>query len=171
MTRGEFLIEPFSSAAHERDAFACGNQALDEYIRRYASKDVKRRVSLVFVASWPGERVVRGYYSLSAASFQKEDLPRELARKLPHYPVPAAIIGRLAVDRSCQCKGLGAQLLMDCFDRVVQASEIMAVYAIVADAKDEAAKAFYTRYGFASFVDQPLRLFIPMATVRQLWGK
>jgi len=164
----QWVIEPFSSSLHVRDAFSCGYEALDAYIRHYASQDVKRRVSLAFVACQAGERVIKGYYTLSAASFRKDDLPAGQAKKLPRYPVPAAIIGRLAVDRSCQGQRLGEHLLMDCLDRVLQASQLIAVHAVIADAKDEKAKAFYEKYGFKAFVNQPLRLFIPTATIAQL---
>jgi ribosomal protein S18 acetylase RimI-like enzyme len=164
----QWIIEPFASSLHMRDTFACGYEALDNYIRQYASQDVKRRVALVFVACQAGEHVIKGYYTLSAASFRKDDLPAAQARRLPHYPVPAAIIGRLAVDRSCQGQRLGEYLLMDCLNRILQASQIIAVHAVVADAKDEKAKAFYEKYGFQAFVDQPLRLFLPLETVKQL---
>ena len=164
----DWVVEPFSASRHIPDSFACGYEALDSYIRRYAGQDVKRRVSLVFVACRGGEREIQGYYTVSASSFRKDDLPAGLAKKLPHYPVPAAILGRLAVDRSCQGQGLGEYLLMNCFERVLQASELIAVHAIVADAKDERAKVFYERYGFQAFVDEPLRLFIPMTTLEQL---
>ena len=141
---------------------------MDEYIRRYAGQDLKRRVSIVFVACGPGDHVVRGYYTLNAASFRGDDLPPAQARKVPHYPVPAAIIGRLAVDRTVRGQRVAEYLLMDCFERILQASQLIAVHAIVADAKDEKANAFHERYGFMSFVDQPLRLFITMGTVEQL---
>ena len=168
MPSSDWVVEPFSASKHIHDSFACGYEALDTYIRRYASQDVKRRVSLVFVACRPGERIIQGYYTLSAASFQKEDLPTGLAKKLPHYPAPAAIVGRLAVNRTCQGQGLGEDLLMDCVERVLEAGKLIAVHAIIADAKDEKAKAFYERYGFQAFVDQPPRLFIPMRTLEQL---
>jgi ribosomal protein S18 acetylase RimI-like enzyme len=168
MSASEWVVEPLSTSRNIRDSFECGNEALDSYIRHYAGQDFKRRISLVVVARLPRERVIRGYYTLSAASFHKQDLPAPLARKLPHYPVPAALLGLLAVDRSCQGLGLGEHLLMDCLERVLQASKLIAVYAVIADAKDERAKAFYEKYGFQAFLDQPLRLFLPVATIAQV---
>ena len=79
-------------------------------------------------------------------------------------------MGRLAVDRSCQGKGLGEHLLVDCCHRVLAASQTLAVHALVVDAKDDGAKAFYLRYGFIAFEDQPLRLFLPMATLEKMTG-
>src|SRR5262245_7521657 len=100
------VIELFSSSRHKRDSFSCGEESLDNYIRNLASQDMKRRVAQVFVACLPSESVVKGYYTISAASFGKEELPAEIAKKLPYYPVPAAILGRLAVDSSCRGQGL-----------------------------------------------------------------
>lgn len=166
-TTPPWIIEPFSSTTHPRDTFACGYPALDEYIRKFASQDIKKKVAQVFVACSPGEQIISGYYTTSAASFRKEELPLALAKKLPHYPVPAAIIGRLAVDLSCQGQGLGVFLLADCLTRILQASQQVAINAVIVDAKDERAKAFYLKYGFTPFATNPLRLFISLATLEQ----
>ncbi len=111
---------------------------------------------------------IAGYYSVSAASFQKNELPAASAKKLPHYPVPAAVIGRLAVARKHQGRGLGGMLLVDAIRRVVRASATIAVYAIIVDAKNERAQAFYERYGFRAFASQPRRLFLPLETFERL---
>ena len=79
--------------------------------------------------------VVAGYYSLGAASIEKRKLPVELAKRLPHYPVPAAILGRLAVDRKHHGLGLGEGLLLDAIRRVVHASDSIAIYALMVDVK------------------------------------
>ncbi|MEW6736260.1 MAG: GNAT family N-acetyltransferase [Acidobacteriota bacterium] len=163
-----WTIEPFNSAMHKRDDFACGYAELDTYIRQYASQDAKKRIAQIFVALFDDDLTIKGYYTVSAASFRKEDLPTELAKRLPHYPVPAAILGRLAVDQTAQGQRLGEYLLMNAFDRIIQASRSIAIHAIIADAKDERVKAFYERYGFRAFKAQPLRMFISMATVEQL---
>jgi ribosomal protein S18 acetylase RimI-like enzyme len=159
-------IEPLGPH-HERAAFSCGEPALDAYLQRQASQDVRRRVAQVFVAV-RGPASIAGYYSLSAASFQKDELPPALAKRLPHYPVPAAVLGRLAIDRKQQGRGLGETLLLDAIRRVVRASTTIAVYAIVVDAKNERAQAFYERYGFRAFASQPSRLFMPLETFEKL---
>lgn len=161
-------VAALDSAAHDRSAFACGAPALDRYIREHASQDVKRDVARVFVAVAGEGAIVRGYYTLSAASFQRDSLPAEQAKRLPRYPVPAALLGRLAVDESTKGKGLGAFLLMDALNRLLLATQTLAVHALVVDAKDEAAAAFYRKYGFIPFPDSGRRLFLPMATVRRL---
>jgi GNAT superfamily N-acetyltransferase len=166
----DWRIESFESKRHRRDSFECGSPALDDYIRRYASQDQSRNVARVFVACDGESDRVGGYYTLSAASFEKSGLPIEIAKKLPSYPVPAAILGRLAIDKTSQGKGLGETLLMDCFSRVIRASASLAVQAVIADAKDEKAKRFYEKYGFQPFLTQPLRMFIPLATLIKASG-
>jgi len=91
-------------------------------------------------------------------------LPDELAKKLPHYPVPAALIGRFAIGCTYQGIGLGEFLLLDAIRRIVHASLTIAVYAIVVDAKNDNVQTFYERYGFKSFASQPRRLFMPVQT-------
>ncbi len=114
----------------------------------------------------PGQ--IAGYYSLSAASFEKDELPAELAKRLPHYPVPAAVLGRLAVDLSWRGRGLGETLLIDAAHRVLRASAAMAVYALMVDAKNERARTFYERYGFRAFASLSNRLFLPLQTFEKL---
>lgn len=135
------VIEPLDWR-HDRAAFSCGEPALDGYPQRQASQDIRRRVAQVFVAVGDGGEKIAGYYSLSAASFQKDELPLALAKRLPHYPVPAAVLGRLAIDREQQGRGLGETLLLDAIRRVVRASTTIAVYAIIVDAKNDRAQAF-----------------------------
>lgn len=166
MNEPPLVIEPLGPH-HERTAFSCGEPGLDAYLQRQASPDVRRRVAQVFVAV-RGPGAIAGYYSLSAASFQKDELPPALAKRLPHYPVPAAVLGRLAVDREQQGQGLGETLLLDAIRRVVRASTTIAVYAIIVDAKNERAQAFYERYGFRAFASLPRRLFLPLETFEKL---
>lgn len=161
-------IVPLDSKAHDRAAFSCDAPELDRYIREHASQDVKRDVARVFVAVQTGAPSVCGYYSLSATSFQRDNLPADEARRLPRYPVPAALLGRLAVDNRTKGKGLGAFLLMDALNRLLLATQTLAVHALVIDAKDNAATAFYRKYGFIPFTGEARQLFLPMATIRKL---
>jgi ribosomal protein S18 acetylase RimI-like enzyme len=157
------VIEPLSSH-HNRSQFSCNEPALDTYLQRQASQDVRRRVAQVFVAVGDSPDRIAGYYSLSAMSFDKAELPIELAKRLPRYPVPAAVLGRLAVDRGYQGRWIGESLLLDAARRVLRASAALAVYAIVVDAKNERARTFYERYGFRLFPNTPRRLFLTLGT-------
>jgi predicted GNAT family N-acyltransferase len=102
---------------------------------------------------------------LSATSFAKSELPPDLAKRLPHYPVPAAILGRLAVSQSLQKQGLGKFLIFDAFNRVVQTSQQLGIHALLIDAKYPHIVPIYTKYGFQPFPSTPLRLFISVKTL------
>lgn len=164
----DLIITPLGKQ-HDRKSFDCGEPSLNQYLHRYANQDTKRRVNRVFVASPPdAPRQVIGYYSLSAGSLDTADLPETLRQRLPRYPVPVVLLGRLAVVESRQGKGLGSILLADALQRVVQASQVMAVYAVVVDALNDRAAQFYQQFGFIPFPSQPLKLFLPMDSVSPL---
>lgn len=171
MTRvgAPWRVEPLDKA-HDRAGFASGAPELDRYIRELASQDVRRDVARVFVAVPQGSPAVCGFYSLGASSFKREKLPSAQAKRLPHYPVPAALLGRLAVAEGMQGRGQGAFLLMDALHRVLLASQTLAVHAMIVDARDDAASRFYRKYGFIPFADNERQLLLPMATLRQLVG-
>jgi len=111
---------------------------------------------------------VIGYYSLSAGSLAAADLPVEIRCRLPRYPVPVALLGRLAVDKSYQGQGFGAVLVADALQRIALASQLMAVYAVVVDALNANAAKFYRQFGFIQLPSQALKLFLPMDTVTRL---
>ena len=167
--RGDtYHIRPLDDTV-DRSAFECGEQALDAYIRRYASQDVKRGVARVFVAT-PREAPsqLAGFFSLSAGAVRCDDLPLELARRLPRYPVPVALLGRLGVDRSFQRRGLGSILVFDACCKVVQAGAVLAVAGLVVDAKSDAATSFYRQFGFVPMPGQPGRLLLSMKTLQRV---
>ena len=129
--------------------------ALDRYLRAQAGQDARRRVAAPFVAT-AGSVKVLGFYTLSATSIQLTDVPAALAKKLPRYPrLPATLLGRLATDVSVRGVGLGRLLLVDAITRAVR-SEI-ASFALVLDAKDEAAASFYERESFIRLPGTPIR--------------
>ena len=150
----------------DRSSFESGVAPLDRYFRTQVSQDIKRRVTACFVAT-DGHGQIAGYYTLASASVLLADLPEAQVKKLPRYPsVPAVRMGRLAVDQAFKGKGLGAALLADALRRVVM-SEI-AAYAFIVDAKDGDAASFYAHHGFIALTDQPLHMFIALATVKDL---
>jgi len=128
-------------------------------------------VARVFVAS-DNELGVIGFYSLSSFTLSIEDLPAEVGRKLPHYDaIPAALIGRLARDVRVRGQGVGELLLADAIRRCLAAATSLAVFAIIVDAKDHAAVAFYKAYGFVQFPLRPTRLFLTLAVAAAAYGK
>lgn len=156
-----YSIRALDAEAQTAD-FDCGEKALDEYLKRYATQDIKRGVARVFVAS-PTEQpqAVAGFYTLSAASIAAETLPEKWRKKLPRYPVPVALLGRLAVNQQSHGQGLGSILLVDACKRVAAASETLAVAAIAVDAKSAKAAAFYQHFGFIELPGQPGRWMLP----------
>jgi GNAT superfamily N-acetyltransferase len=162
-----FHIGPLDAVA-DTATFYCGQAALDAYIRRYAPQDVRRNLARVFVATPVGDpKRLAGFFTLSAGSVGCSDLPASLARKLPRYPVPVALIGRLAVDLEFQRKGLGSILLADACRKVVQASAVLAVAGIIVDAKDASAARFYAHFGFVPMPGQSGRLLLPAQALHE----
>ena len=149
---------------HDRAAFSCGVEALDTYLRTRAGQDQRRRVARVFVCCEEGSKAVLGYYTLSSLSIELRDLPEDKALRLPRHPVPAALIGRLAVSSDIQGQGIGRLLLADAVKRALAVSEEIAIHALVVDAKDERAARFYRAFGFTPLVDQRNRLFLPLGS-------
>jgi len=161
MSTGSFLVASLD-ATHNRADFNSGVEPLDRYLREQVSQDIRRRVAACFVALTDEQRIA-GYYTLASASLMLADLPASTSKKLPRYPtVPAIRMGRLAVDRAFAGQGLGSALLADALDRAAR-SEI-AAYALMVDAKDDSAAAFYKHHGFISLPDSPLTLFLPLTT-------
>ena len=158
------VIEPLGKR-HDRAAFSCGIPELDRYLVRQAGQDVRRRIARVFVCTAEGSDTVLGFYTLSALAIDLSSLPEELSRKLPRHPVPCALIGRLAIDQSVRGHGLGRMLLVDAIKRTKGASDIMAIHAVIVDAKNNAAKQFYEGFGFAPMQDDPMRLFLPLGSI------
>ena len=151
---------------HDRKRFNSRSIALDRYLREQVSQDIRRRVAACFAAVTDEQRVA-GYYTLASASVGLNDLPETTAKKLPRYSsVPAVRMGRLAVDLEFKGHGLGGALLADALQRAAKAE--IAAYALIVDAKDETAAAFYRHHGFIALPSSPLRLFLPLATVAGL---
>lgn len=155
------------SPNHDKLAFSCGVDPLDRYLQTRATQDIRRRIANCFVATAANSNTIAGYYTFSAASVPMLDLPSETAKRLPRYPVvPAALIGRLAIDRQYRGRGLGAALLFDAIARAARADT--AIFAVLVDAKDDAASAFYRHHGFQPFAARPFTLFLPIGTALKL---
>jgi ribosomal protein S18 acetylase RimI-like enzyme len=163
MTEAPFRLAPLG-AERDRGSFHCGEEALDRYFQTQATQDIRRRIANCFVAAEVASGHAAAYYTIAAASVPFVDLPSEQAKRLLRYPtLPAVRIGRLAVDKRFQGRGLGSALLVDATRRTLQAAPA-AVYMLVVDAKNDAAVAFYQRHGFRPLVSDPRRLFLPLAT-------
>ena len=157
-----FVTEALSRE-HDRTAFRSGVDALDRYLRELALQDIKRRVAGCFVAL-DEARAITGFYTLAATSVAVDALPQDLRKRLPRYPlVPAVLMGRLAVAVEYQGRGLGRALI---FDAAIRTDRLgIVAFAVIVDAKDDRAVAFYQANGFALIPGESRRLFVPVATV------
>lgn len=163
-----FATEPLGKG-HDRAGFSCGKKALDDYLKRQAGQDGRKNLARLFILPGEEANVIAGYYSLSSLSMKLGDLPEDMARKLPRYPdIPAALIGRLAVDRRYQGRGLGEVLLLDALKRIAILGGEIAVHSVVVEPIDEQAATFYRKFGFLDIARRADRLFLPIDTARRL---
>ena len=158
--------------AHDRGAFDCGNEPLNRFLKQQARQEQDRHVSVCWVLPHPeNPGTICGYYTLSAYSIRLPDLPEAVTKKLPRYPVvPAALLGRLAINTAHQGQGLGEHLLMDAMSKVLAHSKAIGTVVLVVDAKNERSAAYYEGHGFIPFPSAPLRLFIHIETIAQALG-
>jgi ribosomal protein S18 acetylase RimI-like enzyme len=169
MTAGQqppFRLEPLAS--HDRAAFSCGVPELDTYLREQAGQDKRRGVAVPYVLVDRDTETIAGYMTLSMAAIQLTDLPPEIAHRLPRYgAIPTVLIGRLAVATAYQGRGVGQLLLVGALDHAERAARTVAAFSIIVDAKNDAARAFYERFGFARLEPDSYRLYLRMADVLQ----
>jgi GNAT superfamily N-acetyltransferase len=166
---GEWAVEPLDRT-HQRGEFCCGKAPLDDFLRSLVSQYERRRLGRTYVAVRPGEKRVWGYYTLASGSVSFKNLPAKAAKKLPRHPVPVVLLARLAVDQAAQGRGLGHRLLADALRRCLRLAGQLGIHAVEVDAIDEPAKAFYERYGFVALLDDPLHLYLPVATIEDAFG-
>jgi GNAT superfamily N-acetyltransferase len=144
---------------HSLDSFDSGVASLDDWLRRRARANQASGASRTYVAASAGG--VFGYYCLAAGAMTATDAPGGIRRNMPD-PIPMAVLGRLAVDRSWQGKGLGRALLQDAVLRTAQAASIMGVRGLLVHAISESARVFYERHGFVASPANPMTLVLSL---------
>jgi hypothetical protein len=170
-----FIIAPLDPEKHDRAAFSCGVEQVDNFFKKTANKLSKADNLRVFVMSAPDGSVI-GFYALNAHAIAYQDLPEAFVRNRPgHGYIPAAYISMIGRDRKYTGHGFGGDLLVDCLRRIALAADSLGLAVAVLDVLDdgrpeqvEKRLALYKEYGFIPFPSQPLRLFMPMATIRKL---
>jgi predicted GNAT family N-acyltransferase len=155
-------------AHHDRASFCCSVSELDIYLQQRAGQDLKRKLAAVFVLTPDGE-TISGFYTLSAHSIASADLPLDLTKRLPRFPLPVTLLGRMAVAQALQGSGLGEYLLLDALNRALNGSRQVASWAVVVDAK-AGARSFYLKHDFVPLPTSPDRLFLPMKTIETLFA-
>lgn len=167
-TPREYLIEPLDPAKHRREEFDCGVDALNDYLKKRARKEMDAGLAVCFVAvpeNDPG--CIAGFYTLSAATILTTALPEAVTKKMPRYgEFPATLLGRLARSTAFKGQGLGDRLMTSAFARAAHAAGEVASWAIVTDPKDNNARRFYEEFGFSEL--DANRLFMTMKQVTTL---
>lgn len=170
-----FTIKPFDPASHDRTAFSCGIKQVDNFFTKTANKLARADNLRVFVML-DAKGTMIGFYALNAHAVDYQDLPARFAKSRPgHGMIPAAYISMIGVDSRFQGKGFGGDLLADCLSRLARVADDLGTAIVMLDVLDcgdpvvvEKRKALCLGYGFAPLPSNPLRLFLPIATVRTL---
>jgi len=166
-------FERFDKQRHQRGSFDCGQPALNEYLHKRLNQQMKRGVTVGYVLAADSSDLskaagrIAGYVTLSAGELPITVIPAGHGYP-PRMPLPTTLIGRLAVDRSFQGQGLGADLLIHALRVAVQTAAQVASAVIEVDALNEPVRKFYERYGFSSLADDQQHLYLPMADAKAL---
>lgn len=158
-------FELFDKKKHDRGSFDCGVEELTTYLKKTLGQHARKDVTRGYVLA-DSEGKIAGYITLSSSLLRVEVIPEGKGYST-RMPLPAALLGRLAVDLSFQGKGLGSRLLIEAFRLALATSETIGTAVIEVDAKDQSAKNFYSHFGFQSLVDDDRHMYIPMKTVRK----
>lgn len=171
MTQRLTAITAFDRRRHRVETFNCGQESLDRWLRAYAGQSQRRDAARTFVTADP-EGNVAGYYTLVAAQVEYEQASASVTRGLSrHFPIPVALLARLAVSIPNQGAGLGRSLLLDALQRVLRASDELAIRAVTVDAIDERTSSFYRAFGFEPSDLAPNTLMVPLQVLRQTLGR
>ena len=155
--------QPLDPARHDRAGFSCAVPKLDEYLHRFATQHRRKNISNVSVlVDRATPSLILGYYTLSAAQVDVADLSNADRKNLPRYPVPCFRMGGLACRADRRGQGLGRLLIGCAVERCLQARKQVAAFALIVDAKNTVAKAFYEHYGFTPCTDTPMTLYLPL---------
>ena len=153
----------FNAKLHDRTSFQCGEPTLDEFLQKYAAQQNAKGINTIFVLVDPAQpSQILGFYTLSAAQIDVQQLSDAERKKLPRYPVPCFRMGRLARHLDHRGDGLGEILIGCAVDRCLQARRLVGAYALLVDAKHDKAKSFYEHYGFTACADAPMTLYLPL---------
>jgi GNAT superfamily N-acetyltransferase len=170
------LFVPLDKGLHDRESFDCGRHELNDYIRRMAAVHIRAGVghTMVLPADSPessGKLPICAFFAVAPGSVKRVDLPEDMARKLPQYPVPVFVLAQLAVHVRCRGTGLGGITLVRALEHLHRVNSFMKAYAVVVDCLNDSAEAFHLKHGFSRMCSTSgrTRLFLPMRTVSALF--
>lgn len=158
-----FIIEQLT-ALHNREAFDCGEESLNDFLRRFARQNDEKGLGRSFVAVKSGEPTIYGYYTIASGALSFEMIPE----KLPRYPIPVVLLGRLAVDEAAKGQRLGKALLADALNRAVTIADQLGIYAVEVFALNKSAREFYLKFGFTELLDDRQHLYLTIKKIRKL---
>lgn len=159
------------TADHARKTFDCGQADLNRYLQQTAQQHQKKQVSRTWVAVRPAQpSTILGFYTTTLAEIPADYLNPSDAKKLPKGCLPVVRLSRLAVDQQHQGVQIGQRLLMDAIVRTVRLLGDFAIVALVVDAKDDNAAAYYQHFGFIPLQDDPLKLYLPAQTLLAVYA-
>lgn len=155
---------------HNRKDFDCGKELLNSYLKNQASQDVKRKLSACFILTDNETKSIQGYYTLSNNSIPLNCFSEQIQNKLPksYTSIPTTLLGRLAIDKKFQGKGIGKILLIDALKRSYEISNTIGSFGIIVDPIDIEAKSFYQRYDFIELPDSK-KMFLATNTLKDLF--
>lgn len=153
------------SRSHDRAGFNCGVPALNTFLKATARQHNNKGISRTFVLT-EGTAHILGFFTLTLCEVSTPKLPAPLAAQYPGHALPVVRLARLAVSRKQQGKGYGELLLAEAIHRTLLIADQAGLIGLFVDAKDDKARTFYQRYGFLALPAEPLRLFLPIATLQ-----
>lgn len=171
-------IEPFDPECHDRTSFSCGVEAVDNYFKKTAGKLVSAGNVRLFVMVNPDGNLI-GFYAINAHAVDYRDLPSRFARNRPgHGSIPAAFVAMIGRDQHYSGQGFGGDLLVDALRRIAQAADVIGLAVVLLDVLDcgdpertARRQSLYQSYGFQPLPSNPTRLYLPLATVRNLMAE
>lgn len=166
----KYLTESLNST-HDKENFSCGIALLDNYLKKQAKQDVKRKLSACFVLSDDSKKKIKGYYTLSGNSIPNTSIPASFKKRLSgsYASIPVILLGRVAVNKQFQGSGFGGLLLLDSLKRCYEISASIGAFAVVVDPLGDKAEAFYEKYGFIKLPDSG-KMFMAMKTIEKIFG-
>lgn len=175
---GDFTIEPFDPDRHDRTAFSCGVEQVDNFFRKTANKLSKADNTRIYVMT-SADGTVIGFYALNAHAIDYRDLPQKFARSRPsHGSIPAAFLSMIGVDQRYAGQGYGGDLLVDALLSIATAAKSIGIAVVILDVLDDGnadliarRQMLCARYGLQSLPSNPLRMFLTVATVRKLFDE
>jgi GNAT superfamily N-acetyltransferase len=170
------FFDELDSSLHDRDSFASGKNALDDFLKTKAARHMKAGISRTLVLSESAPQAsdksrICAFFTIAPGSITRNNLPEQLAKRLPHYPVPVFLIAQLAVHRDLQGQGLGKITLIKALEKLAAIHQQMHAHAVIVDCIDEEAAGFYRQFGFENLCQYQgrNRMFLPMKTVLKLF--